>query len=526
MKKLSTLLFLLLIAGFTHAQIPNYNITVNTGAMNGYFFFCPYKLSAFPSFPPGAQNQMVMDGNGHVVYYRPIDGYFAGDFKVQKNGLITHAGDGQYMIMDSTFTVIDSVTNPGGIDYDLHDLIILPNGHYLLLGNEDITMDLSSYHMFNNNGTAGSSSATVTCGVLQELDSAKNVVWEWHSKDYFAFPDVDEFFLTDVNNVDWTHMNSIEMDTDSNIIISSRHFAEITKINHADSTIMWRLGGKNNMFTFINDTVSGDTIPFLAQHDARRLPNGNLLLFDNGRANPLHRLSAKEYALDEVNMTATLVWSHQEGPTVFSRSQGNCNRLSNGNTLISYGNPINENIVFNVVDPSDNKVFEISFPDTQITYRTYFYDSINFENLRPLIACAGDSLMAEPGHTSYMWSTSDTTQNLFVNYNDTFYVYTPVVNGGMISSEAFIVTDSTNICSPLAVNEISKGKLMVYPNPANDRLFIKLNDALPVDIFDITGRHLMHFAPQHDQLSIDVSSLIKGVYVIRAGKYSLSFIKS
>jgi hypothetical protein len=524
MKKLSTLLCFLLLAAFCKSQIPNFDVTVNTGALNGYFFLCPYKLSAFPAFPPGNQHRMVLDENGHVVYYQPVAGYFAGDFKMQKNGLITAAGHGQYIIMDSTFTVIDSVTNPGGIDFDLHDLIILPNGHYLLLGNEDITMDLSSYHIFN--GNPGSASATVTCGVLQELDTAKAVVWEWHAKDHFAFDDMDDFFATDPTAVDWTHMNSIEMDTDSNIIISSRHFAEITKINHADSSIIWRLGGKHNMFTFVNDTVSGDTIPFLAQHDARRLPNGHLLLFDNGRANPLHHLSAKEYALDEVNLTATLVWSHSEGDSIFSRSQGNCNRLSSGHTLISYGNPIGENIVFNVVDSMNNKVFEISFPDTEITYRTYFYDSVNFENMRPLITCAGDSLMADSGHASYMWSNGDTTQNILVNSNDTFYVYTMIGDSGFISSESFIVTDSSNICSPLAVNEISRGRIIVYPNPAQDQLYVRLNEDLPVDLFDITGRQMMHFVPQHGQFIIDVSTLTNGIYILRAGKYSLSFVKS
>jgi hypothetical protein len=229
--------------------------------------------------------------------------------------------------------------------------------------------------------------------------------------------------------------------------------------------------------------------------------------------------------LDEVNMTATLVWSHQEGDTVFSRSQGNCNRLNSGYTLISYGNPINENIVFNVVDSLDNKVFEISFPDSQITYRTFFYDSVNFENMRPIIFCSGDSLMADSGHTSYMWSNGETTQNIFVNTNDTFFVYTMIGDSGFISSESFIVTDSSNICSPLAVNEISKGRIIVYPNPARNQLYVRLTEDLPVDIYDITGRQIMHLAPQHDQFMIDVSTLTNGVYILRAGKYSLSFIK-
>ena len=503
------------------AQVPNFNVTVNTGVTPGYFFLVPYQLPAFPTYPPGTQNQMVIDHNGHVVYYKPVAGHFAGDFKMHWNGLMSYADDNKFYFVDSTFTIVDSVTSQNGIDFDLHDIQILHNGHFLLLGNENVTMDLSSYHIFNGNGTAGSSSATVTAGVLQELDANKNVVFEWHSKDYFAFDDADEFFLTNPSAVDWTHMNSIELDTDSNLIISSRHFAEITKISRTDSSIIWRLGGKRNQFTFINDTIM-----FLAQHDARRLPNGHLLLFDNGRQNPLHPAIAKEYELDEVNMTATLVWSHMEGPNIFSRSQGNCQRLANGLTMISYGNPINENIVFNVVDSLNNKVFEVSFPDSQITYRTFYYDSVNFLFNRSNILCNGDSLSADSGFVSYAWSNGRSTQSIFVNTADTFFVYVPLGDSGFISSDFYIVTDSLNICGGVGITEVDKGGVVVYPNPANDQLYVRLQEQLPLDVFDITGRQVFHFTPEHTQISIDVSSLQPGVYFMRSGRHTVSFVKS
>ena len=89
--------------------------------------------------------------------------------------------------MDSTFTIVDSVRIKNGFIQDGHDMQILPNGHFLLLGWENITMDLSSYAIFNNNGTVGSANATVRCGIVQEQDANKNVVFEWHSKDYFNF---------------------------------------------------------------------------------------------------------------------------------------------------------------------------------------------------------------------------------------------------------------------------------------------------------------------------------------------------
>jgi hypothetical protein len=265
---------------------------------------------------------------------------------------------------------------------------------------------------------------------------------------------------------------------------------------------------------------------FLAQHDARRLPNGNLLMYDNGRANPFHPAVAKEYSLDEVNMTATLVWYHQEAPNVFSRSQGNCQRLASGHTLISYGNPINENIVFNVVDSLNNKVFEVSFPDSQITYRTFYYDSVNFLFNQSDILCSADSLTADSGFTSYMWSNGETTQSIAVNAVDTFYVYVPVGEGGSISSDLFIVSDTTDICGSVGIAKVANGKMIAYPNPVQDMLNISFIDkATTLDVYDLTGRRLMHFIPEYDQISIDVSSLQSGVYILRSDQFSLSFVK-
>jgi hypothetical protein len=68
------------------------------------------------------------------------------------------------------------------------------------------------------------------------------------------------------NSVDYVHGNSIEEDTDGNIIISCRHLDQVNKINVGTGEFMWRLGGIKNEFTFINDPE-----PFTYQHDARRI---------------------------------------------------------------------------------------------------------------------------------------------------------------------------------------------------------------------------------------------------------------
>src|SRR5690606_33427409 len=109
--------------------------------------------------------------------------------------------------------------------------------------------------------------------------------------------------------IDYAHGNAVELDSDGNILISSRHMNEITKIDRTTGEIIWRWGGKNNEFTFVNDTLA-----FSFQHDIRRLPNGNVTLFDNGNHHKPPRSRAVEYELDEVNKTATVVWQYPEEP--------------------------------------------------------------------------------------------------------------------------------------------------------------------------------------------------------------------
>jgi len=123
---------------------------------------------------------------------------------------------------------------------------------------------------------------------------------------------------------------------------------------------MWKLGGLSNEFT-IDDPRGGPC----GQHDVSRLANGNVLYFDNGIYCPpdypergeLSR--AVEYELDEINMTARLVWSF-ERPGYYAAAGGSAQRLDNGNTLIGWGgNPAQPATPSATeVDANDNIVYE------------------------------------------------------------------------------------------------------------------------------------------------------------------------
>lgn len=386
-------------------SIPAYTFVLHDSTATGYYFLSTIRLGSSASITP---TQLILDSNGEVVYYN-LDKETV-DFKLQPDGTISYCQDSKYYILDSTFNVIDSIQCLGYLT-DVHDLQVTANHHYLIMGVKDTIMDLSAYHYFYHNGTPGSPNATVRGHVIQELDSNKNLLWQWNAFDHFLFDDVNPYWLYDPNVVDWTHCNAVELDTDGNILLSTRHFNEITKIDHATGNIIWRMGGKNNQFIFFNEPYQ-----FRGQHDIRRLPNGNITLFDNGRYFVSHGARGIEYWMDELNLTATLTWSYMYDPGMNSIATGGMQRVSGNRSLVNFGSLINHNICFAFVDSLNNMLSELSFADTSFSYRTFFYPSLPWSFNRPLINCYQQGtdfyLETTTNYSSYLWSTGDTTSSV------------------------------------------------------------------------------------------------------------------
>lgn len=105
-------------------------------------------------------------------------------------------------------------------------------------------------------------------------------------------------------SIDFSHSNSLELDSDGNLLLSSRHLDEVTEIDRQSGAIIWRLDGKGNQLTL--SVAPGLTGPaeFYHQHDARRLPNSHITLFDNRNDHQPHVSRALEYAVDETARTA------------------------------------------------------------------------------------------------------------------------------------------------------------------------------------------------------------------------------
>ncbi|NOS85726.1 MAG: T9SS type A sorting domain-containing protein [Ignavibacteria bacterium] len=309
---------------------------------------------------PNTPHLIIMNNDASTVFSRQMGGQIF-DFNRQPNGRFTYFSRvrGKYFELDTNYNLVDSFYTGNGYLTDIHELRVLPNRHALLMSYDKQYIDMSLLIQ------GGNPNALVTGLIIQEIDENKNVVFQWRSWDHIPITDATHENLL-APEIDYIHGNAIELDNDGNIMISSRHLDEITKINRSTGNIIWRLGGKMNEFQFPNDPLR-----FSYQHGIRRLLNGNIILFDNGNYHSPQQSRAVEYMLDETSKIATMVWEYKNTPQIYGNAMGFAQRLENGNTLISWGST---NPTMTEVKPDGSKALEISFSTGVFSYRVFKYN--------------------------------------------------------------------------------------------------------------------------------------------------------
>jgi len=368
----------------TNDELPEDFPTVTVNTFNnpspGYSFLAPFTNTYLP-----LGYLMIVDNKGVPIFYQRTHSIKT-DWKLQPNGMLTYVDNGnrKFYEMDSSYAIIDSFSTGNGYTTDTHDLQILPDGHALLMAYDHQTIRMDTVVQ------GGDSSATVVGLIVQELDADKNVVFQWRSWDHFLITDATEDIDLTASTIDYVHGNAIELDDDGNLLISCRHMDEITKINRQTGEIIWRLGGlksRNNQFLFINDELT-----FSHQHDIRRLPNGNLTIFDNGNLHDPSFTRSLEYQVDESNLIVRLVWAFNNEPKTYSFAMGNTQRLRNHNTVIGWGWSFDDARALSEIEEDGTVALELSLPDTMLSYRAFKFpwktnlfitnpDSIFFESI-------------------------------------------------------------------------------------------------------------------------------------------------
>jgi hypothetical protein len=335
--------------GGVPANFPTLTVNANTNPSPGKIFFNNNHSTT------SANRFISIVDNAWVPEFYIQNNSDGQCFTINKNGYLTYQNrpGKQFYMLDSAYQLIDSFAAGNGYDLNGHEFLIWPNGDHEIMIYDEQIVDMSVIV------SGGNPNALVTGLVFQRLDANHNVVFQWRSWDYFQITDAQNVTLTN-SNIDYVHGNSIEVDSDGHYLVSCRGLDEVTKINSSTGDIIWRWGGLNNEFTFINDPIG-----FSAQHDVRRQANGNITLFDNGKFHTVQKSYAREYMVDEVAKTATLVWSYEHPVGVYGRAMGNVQRLPNGNTFINWGWVNTGESQITEVQSDCTMVYDATFDDSQ-----------------------------------------------------------------------------------------------------------------------------------------------------------------
>jgi hypothetical protein len=234
--------------------------------------------------------EVAVDVNGVPAFVRRTSSSV--DLQRQPNGNYSvfrpTAADGRtgfdLIELDTGHAVVRTWRTVGLVNTDPHDAILLPDGTAWLMAYEP-----------------SSSSPGLVDAIIQHVSADGTVLFEWSSA-----PFASETTTRPESGFggDYAHVNSIQVLPDGHLLASFRHLSSIYKIathaegEHAAGDVIWKLGGRDSDFAF----PEGDVGP-CAQHTARMLPNGDVLVFDNGS----WAVNSEELCVDPGNPTGTSV---------------------------------------------------------------------------------------------------------------------------------------------------------------------------------------------------------------------------
>jgi outer membrane protein assembly factor BamB len=283
---------------------------------------------------------MAFDSAGTIRWYRRFAGSerVGGDLKQQPNGHFTlYRGEshgsqkvpGAYVEFTAAGDSIRAISVSPPRYVDNHELTITsgPDGtdRFHLFTYDYRPSDLRTRH---------GSPVELAGHQLVRLRSDGSTEFEWNGWDYFTLQDwIEPRPASMPEEYDFDHPNSIDFDQDGNYIVSFRRPSQVVKIDATTGAVIWRFGGRRGEFTVGGDPLGG----FSNQHSVKVLPNGHLLLYDNGASHHPPESRAAEYALDPVAKTATLVWEYRHNPAIYTPGGGAVQRLENGNTFAAFG---------------------------------------------------------------------------------------------------------------------------------------------------------------------------------------------
>ncbi|HEV2350282.1 MAG TPA: aryl-sulfate sulfotransferase [Terriglobia bacterium] len=371
--------------------VPQVTVTNPSGLMPSPGVLMGHLVNFFvPNYAP--LSTVAFDMQGNVIwYYNPgIPNDLPQPIKLMPNGHIIvnlgGVGPGVNVVQEidlagniiRQFTPADLTQWLANAGYSItvanihHDLLILPNGHLILLVNSIKYYD----NLPGFPGTTG-----VIGDLLLDVDPNNNVTWVWST-----------FDRLDVNRhpagfPDWTHSNGlVYSQDDGNLLLSIRHQSWVIKIDYRDGQgtgdIIWRLGYQGD---FTIDSGLNPDWQYAEHYPSLASPNStgvfNLMVYDNGDDRVMDSLGASRcgppypttfnktnvagtiqcytravnFQVNEYTRTVSTTWQYNASP-IYSFWGGSTQLLSTGNYVMDLNTPADiDPVSGNPIPPLDDE---------------------------------------------------------------------------------------------------------------------------------------------------------------------------
>ena len=345
-------------------------VTVLTqGNGNGDIFLAPEGRSCDASGPE------ILTSRGKVIWFHALPaGETATDFRTQtyqgRPVLTWFQGrglSGTDYIYNDRYQQIAEVRAGNGYLTDFHEFLITPWNTALILADTFGSANLTSI--------GGPAHQKVFDGIVQEIDiRTGKVLFQWNSADHVPYRDShNPRPASAASPWDWFHINAVHLDTDGNLLISSRFTWTTYKVSLRTGKIIWELGGQQS--TFKLRAAPGQVLDsageiFAFQHDPEAIGNGEYTFFDDesdGSATLLPHSRVVTVKLDLTTRVATLLKSADQPEGLVAPAFGNAQTTRSGDLFVGWG----ALPYISEFSPSGQLLFNAEFPAGVFTYRAY-----------------------------------------------------------------------------------------------------------------------------------------------------------
>ncbi len=384
------------------------SIAIETEALPDYI--APYELLVSKAEIAGGENgdllfmaaatdtfhPFAIDKEGDVRWYSSTNTFSGGLLRRLPNGNLISLSDPMYApafirpgFLETDF--MGRVYKEYLVDYTHHDVVVLPNENYLVSTiKPDSTIQIGPI--------------VVGSDAVLEIDSKTGeTLRTWDLNEICGYT------AADVAEGRYLHTNSVFYDeNDNSIIFSSPNPMLVVKFDAETSEIIWAIGNPLNPYpeAVKSKILSPTETDFLwngSQHAATVLPDGNILMFDNGtgRLSPEGLPYSDEdsfsrlviFDIDEENMTISTVYEYGEerGNDMYSSYLGDVDHLGENHYLINSGGRIIDPItgiakgtsfdVFMGISRGESSIVEIK--DGEVVFEIYVGEDVerSFNNI-------------------------------------------------------------------------------------------------------------------------------------------------